>query len=331
MAATGARGTADPGTVVRSGCGGPRPSKAAGAFDRRTWRLIGYRVTRSALSFVAIGSLASTFLLLSAFGAGSPGEPASASEAHPARGPEAAAAPGGDGRPARPPGSGGGAGDRWGRLWPFSGEAPWWWPPPGPPYALDLVPRFLEAGRTTPECPYDALVRHPGTHLRYQGRARVHQAFVPRLERFEALVVELATDHYGRPPRRLVHRGAFNCRKARGRRRRVSEHALGNALDLRGFDFGALPRGETLPEGLPRRLRWGFRVRVASHWAPRHRRDAIHAAFLHRLALRLRASPEIFRGIVGPPRPRHHDHLHLDVAPWRYALFRVPPSEELER
>lgn len=193
-----------------------------------------------------------------------------------------------------------------------------------PPYPLDRVPRFRDP-RAPLDCPHESLVRHRGTHVRYAAAARVHEAFVPRLEAFEALVVALATERFGRPPRRVVHRGAFNCRRTRGRRERVSEHALGNALDLRGFDFGRLPHDVDAPDGLPRHLRRGFRVRVRDHWAPRRTRDRDKARFLHALVERLRVTPGIFRGIVGPPRRRHHDHLHLDVAPWRYALYRVDP------
>lgn len=192
------------------------------------------------------------------------------------------------------------------------------WPPE--PYALDSVPRFLEDGGRM-RCDASGLVTHRGTHLRYAGALRVSPPFVQRLERFEELVKRLARAHYGRPPRRVVHRGAYSCRRARGRRARISEHALGNALDLQGFDFGPLTRGASPPPGLPRRLRRRFEVRVARHWDPRHGRDAPHARFLHALAEELRRRPDIFRGIVGPPRPRHRDHLHLDAAPWRYAMF----------
>lgn len=193
---------------------------------------------------------------------------------------------------------------------------------PGPSYPLDDVSRHQEPGDRV-DCPTDALVRHRGTHLRYSGGSiRVHEAFVPRLERFEALVGELATEVYGRAPRRIRHKGTYACRRSRGRSSRISEHALGNALDLRGFEFGPLPRGETLPEGLHRRMRWRFTVTVTEHWDPRRERDQVHADFLHRLVDTLAVRPEIFRGIVGPPRPRHHDHIHLDVAPWRYRLYR---------
>lgn len=191
-------------------------------------------------------------------------------------------------------------------------------------YALDQTPRFVQPG-TRLRCNRDGLVRHGGTHVRYAGQVLVTEPFVQRLEAFEELVNTLAEEHYGRAPRRLVHRGGFNCRAARGRRGRISEHALGNALDLQGFNFPRLPRDAEV-EGLPRHLRRAFEVRVRSHWSPRRARDLHHARFLHRLAETVRQRPDIFRGIVGPPRPRHHDHLHLDAAPWRYAMFSYDPG-----
>jgi len=193
---------------------------------------------------------------------------------------------------------------------------------PTEPYPLDAIERFLPQGQRL-RCDTAGMVQHRNRALRYA--VRVNPAFVPRLERFEALVTELATDHYGRPPRRLIHRGSFSCRSARGRRGRISEHAFGNALDLQGFDFGRLPQNADVPDDFPRHLRRPFRLRVLSHWSPRRARDAHHAAFLHLLAETLHRRPDIFRGIVGPPRRRHRDHLHLDAAPWRYAMFGYEP------
>ena len=186
-------------------------------------------------------------------------------------------------------------------------------------HPLDATPRFLEEGERLGRCSAEGLVRHRGENIRYV--ARVHPAFAARLTKFESLLSELARAHYGRAPRRLVHQGTFNCRRARGRRGRISEHAFGNALDLQGFDFGPLPRSAQSPSELPRRLRRAFQVRVARHWSPRAERDQAHARFLHELAETLRARPDIFRGIVGPPRPRHGNHLHLDASPWRYSMF----------
>lgn len=197
------------------------------------------------------------------------------------------------------------------------------WPPDR--YELDSVERIAE-GPGRPDCDTSSLVRYRGEHIRYT--ARVHRAFVPRLVRFENLVTELATEHYGRAPRRLRHRGAFNCRIARGRRARISEHAFGNALDLQGFEFPALARGDEGPDNMPRRMRRGFNITVLEHWTPRRARDGYHAEFLHRLTDALRVRPDIFRGIVGPPRPRHRDHLHLDASPWRYAMYAYDRPRE---
>ena len=188
----------------------------------------------------------------------------------------------------------------------------------GEPYGLDAEPRYLEEDQKV-ECATDQMVRHRSKTLRYAVIA--HPDFVVRLQRFEAFVMALATEHYGRAPRKLIHRGVFSCRTLRSRSERISEHALGNALDLQGFDFGPLPRKVQAPEALPKAMRRAFSLRVLKHWQPRNARDAYHAQFLHCLVEELRAHPEIFRGIVGPPRPRHLDHIHLDAAPWRYAMY----------
>jgi hypothetical protein len=188
----------------------------------------------------------------------------------------------------------------------------------GESYGLDADARFVAEDQEI-ECAPQEMVKHRSKALRYAVIA--HPDFVVRLERFEAFVTQLAIEHYGRAPRKLVHKGVFACRSMRTRTDRISEHALGNAIDLQGFDFGPLPKKALMPESMPRAMRRAFSVRVLKHGTPKRARDAYHAEFLHRLAEELRERPEIFRGIVGPPRPRHRDHLHLDAAPWRYAMF----------
>lgn len=192
-------------------------------------------------------------------------------------------------------------------------------------YALDGTERFLEEGKR-PHCDAGSLVHYRSADLRYS--VRVNAAFARRLAAFDRLLEERGREAYGRAPIRLVERGAYNCRSARGRRGRISEHAFGNALDFQGLDFPSLRRGQQAPADMPARLRRGFSLRIANDWQPRHARDAYHARFLHGLAEELRGHTEIFRGIVGPPQRRHRNHLHLDAAPWHYAMFAYETDGE---
>lgn len=190
----------------------------------------------------------------------------------------------------------------------------------GDPYALDGVARWLEPGERL-KCDQKSLVQYRGTTLRYAGAVLVDPAFAQRLERFERVAADAAREVYGRAPRLVVHYGAFNCRATRNRKQRVSEHALGNALDLVGFDFGPATKAEPLATGAPKPLRWSFQVRVARHWHPSPASGAagaLHARFLATLTARLRERSDIFRSMFGPGHGGHDDHLHLDAAPWRY-------------
>lgn len=190
----------------------------------------------------------------------------------------------------------------------------------GDAYALDGVDRWLEPGRRA-ACDQKGLVTYKGTSLRYAGAVTIAPAFEQRLARFEAVAAEVAREVYGREPRLIRHYGAFSCRSTRNRKHVLSEHALGNALDLVGFDFGAATKAQPLPDGLPKQLRWGFQVRVARHWSPTAasgEAGAVHARFLATLTQRLRERNDIFRCMFGPGHGGHDDHLHLDAAPWRY-------------
>lgn len=189
-------------------------------------------------------------------------------------------------------------------------------------YPLDIVPRIVPP-RGRLRCPDVELVVYRGDVLRYHHPVRIYAGFRERLRRFEEVVRDVAIEIYGRAPRRIVHIGAFNCRRIRGYPDVLSEHALGNGIDIAGFDFGRLPRGEQLPEGLPRAIAHPFRVRMKDHWdGGRRAADEVHQRFLHTLAERLIARPDIFRVLLGPAWPGHRNHFHFDVAPDRgVAIF----------
>lgn len=190
----------------------------------------------------------------------------------------------------------------------------------GDAYPLDGIERWLEPGQRV-VCDQKGLVSYRGSALRYAGSVLVDPAFRERLGRFEQLVAETAREVYGREPQLVRHYGAFSCRSTRNRKHVVSEHALGNALDLVGFDFGSARSSQPVPDGIPKQLRLPFQVRVARHWQPSRRSDAaaaVHARFFSLLTARLRERPDIFRSMFGPGHGGHDDHLHLDAAPYRY-------------
>jgi hypothetical protein len=187
----------------------------------------------------------------------------------------------------------------------------------GDEYALDGFERFVDSPRKS--CDPSAMITYRGTNLRYANAVTIHSAFQERLERFETVAAEVGARVYGRAPRRIQHFGAYSCRASRGRKHRLSEHALGNAIDVIGFDFGPAKKADVLPEGVPKQLRGAFQVRVKKHWGRNGNAAAeLHSRFLRELTDELRERDDIFRGMVGPPDPKHTDHLHFDVAPWRY-------------
>lgn len=182
-------------------------------------------------------------------------------------------------------------------------------------YPLDGIPRVLGRGAALP-CA-TGLVRYEGRAVHLAQPGRVHPAFVAKLDGLDALVVATATEIYGRAPRTIVHLGTHACRRMRLYPDWVSEHALGNAIDVAGFDFSPLPRGATLPVSLPASLRRAFSVRMLDHWDATRGAGAVHARFLRTLAERLTARPDLFRVVLGPAWPGHRNHLHLDFAPYR--------------
>ncbi|MFO0693677.1 MAG: extensin family protein [Polyangiales bacterium] len=188
-------------------------------------------------------------------------------------------------------------------------------------YALDDFPRMLPVRGREPRCPTESIVNYQGTSIRYWLNAPMHQAFVPYVQRLEELVREVSIEHYGRAPYRLSHMGAYVCRPMRGHSAVISEHALGNALDLRGFDFLPARPSEPLPEGAPRSVARSFRITVEEHWRATSGTAAYHAAFFAKLTERLSAEPELFGVMLGPSYPAHDRHLHLDRAPWSFVRF----------
>jgi hypothetical protein len=183
-------------------------------------------------------------------------------------------------------------------------------------YPLDDISRRIPR-RGPLKCPDVELVNYRGKHIRYTGLARVFVGFPERLALMEQVACAVAVEIYGRPPSRLQHMGTYVCRRIAAYPTWLSEHALGNAIDLEGFNFAQAKRDQPLPEGVPKALGGPFSIRLARHWKSSRGYGAVHARFLRSFARRLIARKDIFRVLLGPHYPGHHNHFHLDVAPWR--------------
>ena len=191
-------------------------------------------------------------------------------------------------------------------------------------FALDGVERTI--AKVGPvRCPKVDLVSYKGDIVKYYVPVRVFVGFRERLRRFEAVVRDTAIEVYGRAPKSIHHLGTLNCRRIRTWPDYLSEHGLGNAIDVSGFDFGPLPRKTSLPAGLPSSLRRGFQVRLDPDWDGTSEKGAVHARFLRLLAERVVARTDIFRVMLGPAYPGHKNHFHFDCAPWRIVwVFNHP-------
>jgi len=188
----------------------------------------------------------------------------------------------------------------------------------GDAYPLDELSRELPEGAPA-QCPPELhFVSYHGERVPFSSPVQVVQPFVAKLRALENIIAELGSLHFGRAPDRLLHFGARACRTVRGSSRRLSEHALGNALDLSGVEWKRTRATKTEP------AQPAIRISIRSDWPiPKNPddQDAVRRhAFLKALVDRI-TREDLFRGVIGPGREGHADHLHLDQAPWSYTLF----------
>jgi hypothetical protein len=184
-----------------------------------------------------------------------------------------------------------------------------------PAYPLDVIPRALSDGELA--CPRVDVHDFAGQALRFAPAAEVIEPFRQRLVELENITREVAFSVYARVPSKVLVAASYGCRSVNGKNRRLSEHALGNAIDVRGFAFppAALPLRD---DALPVALQGAFEVHVREHWKARG--DAAtrrHARFLRELTDEL-VRRHTFRTLLGPAHPDHGDHFHFDMAPDDY-------------
>jgi hypothetical protein len=144
-------------------------------------------------------------------------------------------------------------------------------------------------------CGIDNGVRVEQSAIAWNRPAEMSCALAERFDRFEREAVQpAALRHFGRPVALIHHFGAYTCRGENGGDGRLSQHALGNAIDVGSFELGD-----------------GTRIAVETDWRGRGpRRD-----FLHEIAKRACA---YFNVVLTPASDAYHrNHFHLDVGPYR--------------
>ncbi len=185
-------------------------------------------------------------------------------------------------------------------------------------YALDGVARTIPATGAF-ACPTADLVSYKGTTIKLHKAVRLHRELVARVQLFEQVVRDVAIAVYGRAPIKLTHMGGYVCRRMKTYPELLSEHALGNAIDIGAFTFGRATAAEkaAAPAGLAKK----FTLTVDKHWDASRGVGAVHARFLRALADALIARADIFRVMLGPSYPGHGDHFHLDASNFRMIEF----------
>jgi hypothetical protein len=161
--------------------------------------------------------------------------------------------------------------------------------------------------RATPDAqgcgiPHGVVVSKGPTGITYAPPLVIDCSLAAELPSIEARIQQSAEAHLGSAIRGVTTLGSYNCRPVRGGfREHLSEHAVGNAIDLAGF--------------IPRR---GRAVTVVRDYRPLEDvPSSAQGTFLRALYRSLREEGGLSH-VIGPEtRLDHRDHLHLDRGePW---------------
>lgn len=192
-------------------------------------------------------------------------------------------------------------------------EAPAFRPPEVPAHALitlkeagvrfapmPVKPTRLRGGAAICDVPQGVSITRGPTGIKYARPARVNAAFALRLLQFERVLQQEAQAAFGRRVVKLEHLGTYVCRMMAAYPTWVSEHSFGNAIDIAAIVLSN-----------------GRRITVEQHWGPRGPATNNTARFLRRLGRRL-YDEQVFNVVLTPHFDRrHHNHFHLDGAPYR--------------
>ena len=126
-------------------------------------------------------------------------------------------------------------------------------------------------------------------------------ALAEKLSEWEGVFVQpAATRLLGGPVTTMHHYGTYACRRATGKRSRMSEHARANAIDIGIFETAS-----------------GLKASVTLNW---NGHDA-KAEFLKQVG---QGACTLFAGVLGPDSDANHrDHFHFDMGPWAFCQLNM--------
>jgi hypothetical protein len=152
------------------------------------------------------------------------------------------------------------------------------------------------------ECgaPQVLVYRGPEGGVRWSSAPLVTCGMALALARFETVLQEESTKHFGQRVARIEHLGTYACREM-ARYDWVSEHSYANAIDLSVFVLAN-----------------GRKISVERHFGrPATEPKTSEGRFLRGLANRL-YDEEVFSVVVTEFFDKlHHNHFHLDMARYR--------------
>jgi hypothetical protein len=170
------------------------------------------------------------------------------------------------------------------------------------------LPDRAEPDRDGCGIPHGVLVTRGPRGIVYAPPLQIDCSLARELVWIEDVVQKEAEAELGSQIKQITTFGTYSCRRVRGGfTGRLSEHAVGNAID-----FGAFA---------PKR---GTAVSVARDYRPREENPGPRGVFLRRVFWALRGHGRLSH-VIGPEtRADHHDHVHIDRGePWWHFADRL--------
>lgn len=144
--------------------------------------------------------------------------------------------------------------------------------------------------------PHGVIVTKGPTGITYAGPLMIDCSLALALPAVEKVIQEEAVKHLGEPITRITTLGSYSCRSVRGWRERISQHGLGNAMDMAAF---STKRGDKAS------VQRDYQIGVEEPEKPRGK-------FLRAIYGRLWREGGVTR-VLGPEwDAAHRDHFHLD-------------------